>query len=552
MGFEIQWPAEADLHRRNASLALLAEGAKRLLSSETTEHMVQSFCEQVMAHLDCHVFSSFVSDAGRSRMRLMASAGMPAEFLQAVGCPEPGNQPWDCCHRPGCQRATGCTDRAAEAQGDTLQALDISAYACHPLVYRDRNIGTLAFGTGNRTHFSADDLGLMRAVADLVAAALARQQDQEALRASEARLSLALEGANAGAAEWNVQTGELTWSPQQCELYGIPQGRGLTLADWDAMLHPDDRPAVNTRLQACLAGEGSSFRDEWRIVHPERGTRWILGLGTIVRAGDRTPVRVFGINIDITERKQSEEELERRVAERTSELMAVNKELEGFTYAASHDMKGPLGRISSFSSLLGQYYRDRLEGDGLMFLDLIQQNALRLSRLVEDLLAHAHIGHQPLALQPVEAQAVVRAILLERMDDIHQRDVDVRLELPDGIAVLSNALGLSQVLRNLVDNALKYSSRATPPVIEIGARRDQGRCRLWIRDNGIGVEMAYKDKIFEIFRRLHTYSEYPGNGVGLALVKKAMERMDGKVWVESEPGRGATFFLDLPAAGSSA
>ncbi|HJW26936.1 MAG TPA: PAS domain S-box protein [Rhodocyclaceae bacterium] len=242
-------------------------------------------------------------------------------------------------------------------------------------------------------------------------------------------------------------------------------------------------------------------------------------------------------------------ELERRVEERTAELAAINKELQGFTYAASHDMKGPLGRINSFSTLLERDYRDRLEGDGIMFLDFIRRNAQRLSALIEDLLSHAQIEHNLLDLEAVEVEAVMRQVLEEMEEDIRDMGAAVHLDFPPGLSsVQANHHGLVQVLRNLIGNAVKYSAGATLPRIEIGARIDGAICRIWVEDNGIGFDMVYHDKIFEIFRRLHTYDEYPGSGVGLAIARKAVERMQGKIWAESAPGQGATFFVEFPVA----
>lgn len=227
-------------------------------------------------------------------------------------------------------------------------------------------------------------------------------------------------------------------------------------------------------------------------------------------------------------------------------LASANRELQGFTYAASHDMKAPLARIISFSALLDRQYHDRLDGDGLLFLDFIRQNASRLMALIEDLLEHARIEQQVLHLGPVALQAAVQAVLLEKDGEIRDAGAEVHLDLP-AATVQANPTGMAQVLRNLVENALKYSSGATPPVIEIGGRAGERVC-FWVKDNGIGFDMAHHDHIFEIFRRLQTQAEYPGTGVGLALVKKAMERMRGRVWAESAPGRGATFFVELPAA----
>lgn len=256
---------------------------------------------------------------------------------------------------------------------------------------------------------------------------------------------------------------------------------------------------------------------------------------------------------DMTERRRTEllleqyrDELEATVAERTAELAVANQELEGFLYAASHDMKAPLARLSSLSGLLNQKLRTQLDPEGLVLLDLIQQNAFRLNALVEDLLAHAQIRQQPLSLQAVDVAALAQAIVHEQADGIRQNGAQVRFDFPADMIVRGDLFSLAQVLRNLLENALKYSVHATPPMVEIGGRKHVGRCQLWVRDNGIGIDKAYHGRIFEIFRRLHTYSEYPGTGVGLALVKKAIERVGGSVGVFSEPGQGATFHLEWP------
>ncbi|HJW24189.1 MAG TPA: transporter substrate-binding domain-containing protein [Rhodocyclaceae bacterium] len=245
--------------------------------------------------------------------------------------------------------------------------------------------------------------------------------------------------------------------------------------------------------------------------------------------------------------RQANADLERRVGERTAELMAANRELEAFTFATSHDLRGPLGRINSFGALLEKHYRERLEGDGLLFLDFIRQNSTRLMQLVDDLLNYARVTQQAQELRAVDLPAVTRGILQEQREEIGRVGAQVALSLPT-VTVLGDHHALTQALGNLLQNALKYSATARPPVIDIGGKEVDGRCRLWVRDNGIGFDMAYHDKIFEMFRRLHTYSEYEGSGVGLALAKRAMERMGGRIWAESRPGEGATFFLEMQVA----
>lgn len=308
--------------------------------------------------------------------------------------------------------------------------------------------------------------------------------------------------------------------------------------------------------RAALSG-ATLRNDEDLWIHADGTKQWLRwavypwidekgGIGGIIISSEDISGRKQAEMALAEEREARRQILEQQVADRTDELVAANKELQGFTYAASHDLKAPLGRINSFSGLLEMKYRDRLEGDGLLFLDFIRKNATRMTVLIEDLLAHAQIEQKILDLKPMDLQKAIHAALKERDEEVRQGGVKVRLDVPT-ITVRANPHGFAQVLRNLLENALKYSSQAQLPVIEIGARATEGVCRLWVRDNGIGFDMVYHDRIFEIFRRLHTYEEFQGSGVGLALVRKAMERMGGRVWAESEPGRGATFHLELAA-----
>lgn len=403
--------------------------------------------------------------------------------------------------------------------------------------------------------FLFDDSGVPASMHGAMRDITEQRQLENQLRDSKAHLQLALEGAGAGSLEWVFDTGQDVWSDQLWTLFGLERDSAPPCYEtWRRTVHPDDLDRVE-QIVATAVAEGKEFDVEWQVkMPPGAPPRWLISRARPAQDNKGRVTHYFGISIDISARKQAElilahhrDHLEKVVSERTAELTAANKELEAFTYAASHDMKGPLGRINSFCTLLDRKCRSQLEGDGLMFLDLIQQNAERLQVLVEDLLTHAQVGQQARPVQSVEVASVVQTILHERAQDIQQGGVEVQLDLPDGLRIQCHPFSLMQMLRNLVENALKYSSQAQPPVIVIGGQLQEGTCRLWVRDNGIGIDKAYHESIFEIFRRLHAYNEYPGNGIGLALVKKAVEYMGGKVWVKSEPGQGATFFLEFAA-----
>ncbi len=235
----------------------------------------------------------------------------------------------------------------------------------------------------------------------------------------------------------------------------------------------------------------------------------------------------------------------RRLAETGQELQRANAELETFTYSVSHDLKGPLRGIDGYSRLLLEDHANQLDDEGRTFLHTIRHAAEQMNQLIDDLLAYSRLERRAMHTTSVDPRALVESLVAEYAEEIHECGVGLTVEVPCG-TVLAEAEGLAQALRNLLDNALKFTRDAPEPRVEIGGRDTEKTCIIWVRDNGIGFDMLYHDRIFEIFQRLHRAEEYPGTGVGLAIVRKAMQRMDGRVWAESTPGEGATFYLEIP------
>ncbi len=324
--------------------------------------------------------------------------------------------------------------------------------------------------------------------------------------------------------------------------------RGIDLLD---LVHPDDRALVDGSLRES-AELGSAWLATFRVPLTAAGERCLEAHSMPVRESEGGVVW-HGFLIDITERRRAEQEirqlnteLEQRVAERTSELEAKHREMEAFTYSVSHDLKAPLRGIDGYSRLLESDHADKLDEEGRFFVAMIRKATGHMGELIDDLLAYSRVERGRPKLGPVAAGPVLAAVADGVADEVAAGAIALRSEVDPGLNVLGERDGLVLALRNLLDNAVKFTAGRPDRAIEIGARRSQGHALFWVRDNGPGFDMRYHDRIFEIFQRLHRAEEYPGTGVGLAIVRKAVERMHGKVWAESAKGHGATFWIQLP------
>lgn len=322
--------------------------------------------------------------------------------------------------------------------------------------------------------------------------------------------------------------------------------------NFNDIVHPDDRDRVYAEVDAALA-EYRPFKTEYRILRADGTEIWVWSKGRGIYNEAGWLVAREGFIGDINERVCAQHELERlnaeleaRVAERTARLAEANKHLEAFAYSVSHDLKAPLRGIDGYSRLLLEDYRDILPEEGQRFLDNIRAASGRMNQLIDDLLAYSRLERRDLSKNRYSLASVVERVLLEREIEIATLGAEVSVDVGD-LQVLADGDALILAARNLVDNALKFSRDATPPRLAIQGRAEAGKVVLSVTDNGCGFDMKYHDRIFEIFQRLHLAEEYPGTGIGLAIVRKALERMGGRVWATSAPGEGATFFLELPA-----
>jgi signal transduction histidine kinase len=240
-------------------------------------------------------------------------------------------------------------------------------------------------------------------------------------------------------------------------------------------------------------------------------------------------------------------ELEHRIEERTAALQESNSQLEGFCYSVSHDLRAPLRSMQGFSHALVEDHGESLNAEGKDFARRILAAAEHMDGLLADVLAYSRLSRQQFEPEAVDVAGVIEDVLIQLQSETRKRNAVIH---KDNIrcAVKAHRSALELMLLNLLENALKFVPNGVAPVITISTEERGERCRVCVRDNGIGISREHHQRIFRIFERLHGIETYPGTGIGLALVQKAAERMNGHVGVDSAPGQGSLFWIDLPAA----
>ncbi len=367
-----------------------------------------------------------------------------------------------------------------------------------------------------------------------------RLRAEEGLRESEARLKALIENAPDGVHTHDLDGVFLDANMKWETLVGYSRDELVGKNPVEVGLIPEEYIAKNADLlEKSRQGEPTG-PDEMELIRKD-GTRIGVETSTFpVRRSGR--VEVIGITRDITERKQAEAKLKQTLGE----LARSNAELEQFAYVASHDLQEPLRMVTSYVQLLARRFRGKLDRDADEFIAFAVDGATRMQDLINDLLAYSRVGTRGKPFSPTDPNAALQAALSNLRLAIDGCGAVVDYDpLP---IVSSDGTQLVPLFQNLVGNAIKFR-REEPPRVHVSVAKNEDGYVFSVSDNGIGIEAKYHERIFLIFQRLHSRAEYPGTGIGLSICKRIIERHRGRIWVESEPGKGSTFRFTIPMTG---
>ncbi len=420
-------------------------------------------------------------------------------------------------------------------------------------------------------------LDMTELIAEISLQRIEQNELNEALKESEEKYRLLHEAAGVGISYYSTEGNVISYNKIAAQnMNGKPEDfAGKSIFD----LYPTSTAEffMDRIIKAVLSETPQEYEDEVQI---QNVVKWFNSIYTRIEDSNHKITGIQIISADITTRKLAEEEvinlnkkLEKKVEKRTQELSnsqnallnlvediheksnqlqqstekleAKNKELETFTYSVSHDLKAPLRGIDGYSRLLEEIYSDKLEGEGLKFIKTIREGTKQMNQLIEDLLAYSRLERSIFRTSSFNIKELIETIVKLLNNEISVNKASVSLNVDD-CEIDTDYDGLSIVLRNLLENAIKFSSKVDLPQIKILLKENVNSWLLTVKDNGIGFDMKYHDRIFEIFQRLNLPEQYAGTGIGLAMVNKSVIRMNGKIWAESSPGNGAKFYLEIP------
>ncbi len=432
--------------------------------------------------------------------------------------------------------------------------------AALPLRCGEDVLGALTINSDRVGALEDDDVRLLTQLADDVSFAIEinrmetdRRVAEKALRDSERMLAEAQRLGHVGSWRFDPPSGAVMWSAEQYRIFGLEPGSFVpTLDAFAKYVHPDDTSVIAAIDEARAQGRPDEVR-EMRIIRPDGQVRHIMTRVARIYSDDGTPLETVGTTIDVTDSKAMEHEvrtlnaeLEQRVQQRTAQLQSANEELEAFAYSVSHDLRAPLRALDGFSLALLEDYSGGLDATARDYLGRVRAASQRMGTLIDDLLGLSRVTRREMVLEDVDLSSVARRIV-ERLQQ-EQPERLVEFVIADGLRARADPGLLEVVLENLLGNAWKFTSKQKSAHVEFALDGEGGEVVYHVRDDGAGFDPTYAGKLFAPFQRLHTMSEFPGTGIGLATVQRIVHRHGGRCWAEGAPGTGATVYFTLAPA----
>ena len=372
-----------------------------------------------------------------------------------------------------------------------------------------------------------------------------RKRAEIALRDSEERFRAIFEQAAVGIAKTTLCGQFMRVNPGFCQIVRYAESE-LLQKNWQAITHPDDIEADREYVSSLLSGNIQTFSLEKRLVCKDEAVRWANVTVSAMRDANGTPQYLICAIEDISERKLVQELLQASLDTQTryaQELTRSNAELEQFSYVASHDLQAPLSTIAGYAQLLEKRCHNQLDAQGNKFIRNIVNSCERMQALIDDLLEYSRVGRSEKPFDVIDCNLVFEDACANLQLAIRQDRASVtRGDLP---RVRGDSFQLLQLFQNLIGNAIKYRS-SEAPMVRVSASRQGDSWVFSVQDNGIGIAEQYHPRIFQLFQRLHSQKQYSGTGIGLAICQRIVDRHGGRLWVESEPNRGSTFYFSIP------
>jgi PAS domain S-box-containing protein len=360
------------------------------------------------------------------------------------------------------------------------------------------------------------------------------------LEKSRLRLDLALENANVGLWEWDLKTDEVIWDERSEKMFGlIPGSYERKHSSFEKLVHEEDIGHVSKAISETR-NNGAPYEVIYRT-KPVNGKIKYISSKALVHKDEEGNITGFtGVNFDITDLKEGTERL---ISKLNEDLLRSNKELENFAYITSHDLQEPLRMVSSFTQLLARNYGDKLDDRAKEYIEFAVEGAKRMYDLINGLLAYSRISRKEITFSDVDLNDTIKTVMANLALVIKEKNCNIQVD--DLPSVRADRNQMIQLFQNLIANGIKFSN--TSPRIYVGSREEKTRYVFSVRDEGIGIEPQYFERIFHIFKRLMPREEYEGTGIGLSICKRIVENHGGEIWVESEPGKGSVFYFSLPA-----